>query len=75
MGPLTDFAATPVAEYLRLEAPRELERLESIDRLLTSWPQWSTGEESALRSGRERVSGGLGGRTHRKAELETAADH
>jgi hypothetical protein len=42
MGLLTAFVARPVAEYLRREAPRELERLESIDRLLASCPEWST---------------------------------
>ncbi len=39
---LTSFEATPVAEYLRREAPRELERLKSIDRLVSSWPEGST---------------------------------
>ena len=42
MVPLTDFEATPVAEYLRQEAPQELERLESIDRLLVSCPEFTT---------------------------------
>jgi hypothetical protein len=43
--------ATPVSssvvEYLRLEAPLELERLESLDHLVHSWADWgSAGEQS-----------------------------
>lgn len=30
-----------VIEYLQEEAPWELERLESLDQLVSSWPDWA----------------------------------
>lgn len=35
--------ALSVIEYLGAEVPWELERLESLDELVTSWPDWASG--------------------------------
>jgi hypothetical protein len=40
MNRLPSAKSTQVTDYLREVAPWELERLESIDRLVSSWPDW-----------------------------------